>query len=125
MVKKRCVICRKTFTAHPKVGERQRTCSPECSRERHRQQCGKWNRKNRGLVKANQLAKHVEKARSLWTDSGKPAEGQKWLPFGIPRNEIKDYLGPEAVGIIEFILEILAKDILRQVKEARAYKSGG
>ena len=45
--KKKCSHCRRMFLPHPKVGDRQKTCSEdECQQKRKKQNIHKWRRKN-------------------------------------------------------------------------------
>jgi hypothetical protein len=51
--KRPCRICRKWFTPHPRLGDRQKTCGKEaCKRKWHAKKCTEWNKKNRSYFQA-------------------------------------------------------------------------
>jgi len=57
---KQCVVCRKHFLPHPRVGERQRTCGDaECRREVHQQSRMAWRAANRGHDRAERLRERL------------------------------------------------------------------
>lgn len=60
--KRPCSICRKWFLPDVRQKGRQKTCSPDCQRERHRRQCQDWNKKNKAYFKNNYLGKKIEKS---------------------------------------------------------------
>lgn len=59
--KRPCAVCRKWFLPNVRQKGRQKTCGPDCQKERHRRQCEAWNRKNKAYSKNNYLGKKLEK----------------------------------------------------------------
>jgi hypothetical protein len=58
--KRPCGVCRTWFLPNVRQKGRQVTCSPECSRERHRRQCERWNRKNKSYFKDIYMSQKLE-----------------------------------------------------------------
>ena len=130
----RCTICRTWYCPEPQLGERQKTCSKECSQERHRRKCEQWNKANKHLRKGAQLKRRLDQAkreanktlgktlagRSLLTGRRRPARPR---PLDIPKQEIQDAIGLEAAVIVEFIVQILDKVFVRRVKRTKPLKS--
>ena len=59
--KRPCGICRRWFTPHPRLKDRQQTCGdPVCKKEWHRKKCAEWNKRNGDYFKANYLQKKLD-----------------------------------------------------------------
>ena len=61
--KRPCRICRRWFSPHSRLKDRQMTCGEEsCKREWHRRKCAQWNRENSQLIKKERLAHQLKAA---------------------------------------------------------------
>ncbi len=127
---KRCTACRKWYSPEPQVGQRQKTCSKVCGKERHRKKCAQWNRANKHLNKGAQLKRRLDKAKKTaespmgMASTGKSLSTRKRRLSGprrldIPKQEIQDEIGLGATVIIEFIVQILDKAFVRRVDHAK------
>ena len=123
----RCSVCRKSFLPDARVGSRQKTCSPGCSRERHRRQCAKWNRQHRHLRRGAQLKQRLEQARSAEKERETGTESRRQRPsrrfLDLPKQEMQEEIGMEMVVIIKFIFQILAKERIRGDPATKCLKS--
>jgi len=110
--KRPCSICRKWFMPDVRQKERQKTCSKECRKERHRRQCADWNKKNKVYFKNNYLAKKIEKAGEQQTarvssKASLPRQQKPLLPIEI--------IGTEYGVKSAIIAQYLAAQIIRQL----------
>ena len=109
--KRPCSICRKWFLPDVRQVGRQKTCSPECSRELHRRNCSGWNRKNTRYFKSNYLDKKLEEegrsppgpVQPVKAD-GKPAPKSR-INLNLPRCIIKNKIGCDNLIILEYLTE--------------------
>lgn len=130
--KRPCSICRKWFQPIAQQKGRQKTCSPECQRERHRRQCEKWNKKNKPYFKNNYLADKVNGIKQQEQSKDSPVDRQKqardppaiFLPQ--PAHQRKPVLPLEVIAAQmgekqAIIMQYLIAQVTRHV---RAEKSG-
>ena len=109
MGKRPCRICRRWFTPHPRLGDRQRTCGdPHCKKEWHRKKCVEWNRKNTDYFRSNYLHKKLEGvsggegvARALPVRSRSPS--------GLPQREVQEVIGVKQFVIMEYLGQLLLR----------------
>lgn len=114
--KPRCSECQKTFTPHRKVGERQKTCSPECSRERHRKKCKSWNRKHSHLSRIPQLEKKLKKLKANNETAKESHDIRRENRLGFPSQVIKDEIFTQVAVILDLALQVLVKRVVRREK---------
>lgn len=110
--KRPCSICRKWFLPDGRQAGRQKTCSPRCSRELHRRNCAKWNKKNTAYFKSNYLHKKLEKDSRSPPDSNRSdVEGYRSptpksrINLNLPRDIINNKIGGDNLIIIEYLIE--------------------
>ena len=61
---KPCSICRRWFTPHPRVGQRQRTCGrPECKAKQKLRTQAEWSDRNPSYWAERRLGQQLEQAR--------------------------------------------------------------
>lgn len=58
----RCSVCRKSFVPDPRVGDRQKTCSPECQKEHRRRTQRRWRRRHPDYFRLRYLSERSKKA---------------------------------------------------------------
>lgn len=130
--KRPCSICRKWFQPIAQQKGRQKTCSTECQRERHRRQCEEWNGKNKAYFKNNYLAdkmngvKQQEQSKDSPADQHKPAKDPPAIFLPQPPHLRKPVLPLEVIaaqmgGKQAIIMQYLVTQVTRHV---RAEKSG-
>jgi len=101
--KRPCSICRRWFTPHPRLKDRQRTCGdPECKKECHRRRCAEWNSRNGDYFKTNYLQKKVD-SRATVT----PIKSR--LKTGLPQKYVQDVIGPKPLVIIEYLAQLMVQ----------------
>ncbi len=110
--KRPCSICRKWFLPDVRQAGRQKACSPKCSRELHRRNCAKWNKKNTAYFKSNYLDKKLEKGgRSPPGSTGSDVKGytsptpKSRINLNLPRDIINNKIGLDNLIIIEYLTE--------------------
>jgi len=110
--KRPCRICRKWFLPDVRQAGRQKTCSPRCSRELHRRNCAKWNKKNTSYFKSNYLDKKLKRdSRSPPDSTRSDVEGYRSptpksrINLNLPRDIISDKIGGDNLIIIEYLTE--------------------
>ena len=100
--KRPCSICRRWFTPHPRLKDRQRTCGdPECKKEWHRRKCAEWNRRNGDYFKTNYLQKKL--------DSQSTAQIKSRLKTGLPKKYVQDVIGMQVLVIIEYLAQLMVQ----------------
>jgi hypothetical protein len=109
MGKRPCRICRRWFTPHPRLGDRQKTCGdPHCKKEWHRKKCAEWNRKNAEYFKTNYLHKKLE-----GVSGGEGVVGalpvRSRFPSGLPQRAVQEVIGVKQFVIIEYLVQILLR----------------
>jgi hypothetical protein len=104
-----CRICRRWFTPHPRLGERQRTCAdPHCKREWHRKKCAEWNRKNPEYFRSNYLHKKLEGVSGAEGVAGvRPVKSRS--PSGLPQRKVQEVIGIKQFVIIEYLVQLLLR----------------
>jgi len=113
--KRPCCICRKWFQADPRQKGRQKTCSPECSREQHRRKCKQWNNKHREQSKDDYLGKKLEAVEQSLT-SGPSFEVARHPPI-FPQEIIINEYGKKNLIILRYLVFLV-------LKQARIPRSG-
>ena len=110
--KRPCSICRRGFLPDVRQAGRQRTCSPQCSRELHRKNCAEWNRKNRAYFKSNYLDRKLEEdGRSPPNPTEPDVEPDPEsalrirINLNLPRDIIGDRIGMGNLIIAEYMIE--------------------
>ncbi len=124
--KRPCGICRKWFTPHPRLGDRQKTCGKEaCKRKWHAKKCTEWNKKNRSYFQAIYLSGKLDCSKTTsQTDARHPpcSNPDKTGPISPPsfrfapqlaRDVIQDVIGVQPLIIIEYV----AQRLVRSFKE--------
>ena len=110
--KRPCSICHKWFLPDVRQAGRQKTCSAKCSRELHRKNCAKWNKKNMAYFKSNYLDKKLERdsrspPKSMQSDvkaDAKPAPKSR-INLNLPRDIISNKIGRDNLIIVEYLTE--------------------
>ena len=110
--KRPCSICRKWFLPDVRQAGRQKTCSPQCSREMHRRNCREWNKKNTAYFKSNYLDEKLRGDSRSSPDSTQPdveADPKPALKsrinLNLPRDIIHNRIGRDALIIAEYVTE--------------------
>ena len=114
--KRPCSICRKWFKPDVRQKGRQKTCSPDCSKERHRRQCKKWNNKNKEYFKNNYLDHIIEKIETVsksCQQQGDFNKQQSHTPV-LPCEIIKKEYGIKTVVIIQYITRQIINQIINR-----------
>ena len=138
---KPCSICRKWFRPDPRVGERQRACSKDCSDELRRRTQAEWRRHNpeyfkeRWLRERSRRAKAadeaVEKAREALTEREPPAVEERperppvirmsgelrRLPWATVQSEIGVEMTDFIAVVATLLVRIMQSEIRKQVVE--------
>ncbi len=116
--KRPCGICRKWFLPDVRQAGRQKTCSPECSKELHRRNCAKWNKKNTAYFKSNYLDKKLKKGSRSPPDSTPPdikaytsPAPESRINLNLPRDIIRNKIGGDNLIIIEYLTEQIFRRI--------------
>jgi len=96
--KRPCCICRRWFTPHPRLKDRQRTCGdPGCKNERHRQKCAQWNNRHADYFKANYLQKKLDSKSQVKTR----------LNTGLPKDFVQEVIGVQHLVIMEYLAQLI------------------
>jgi hypothetical protein len=112
--KRPCSICRKWFLPDVRQKGRQKTCSVECSRELHRRNCARWNKKNTAYFKGNYLDKKLEqidmptpKTSTSNSNIGKKANlpPESRINLNLPRDVLYHEVGGRNLIILEYLIE--------------------
>ena len=101
--KRPCSICRRWFTPHPRLKDRQKTCGDSaCKKEWHRRKCAEWNQANSDYFKANYLQKKLD-AQPATT----PVKSR--LKTGLPLHYVQEVIGIQHLVIIEYLAQLLVQ----------------
>jgi len=99
--KRPCCICRRWFTPHPRLKDRQRTCGdPGCKNERHRRKCAEWNHRNGDYFKSNYLQKKLD-------SKNKETQLKSRLKTGLPKNFVQDVIGVQHLVIMDYMAQLI------------------
>ena len=118
--KRPCRICRKWFTPHPRLGDRQRTCgADDCQQQWHRRQCAEWNRRNRTYFQEIHLKRRLEEAASAkpspapsGADAPPPsAPAPPPSPRHYPVRVVQEVIGAQQLVIIEYLVRLLVRGV--------------
>ncbi len=132
MRKRPCRICRRWFSPHPRLEDRQMTCGdPKCKREWHKRKCAEWNRKNSDYFKTNYLAKKLEAVTQHEQISASPEPKNRPIPLlksrfksGLPQEKVQEVIGAEHVVIIEYLSQLLLKRFQEVIMAEVTVKTG-
>jgi len=124
MGKRPCRICRRWFTPHPRLGDRQRTCGdPHCKKEWHRKKCAEWNRENAEYFRCNYLHKKLEGVSGV--------EGvalfcpvRSRSPSGLPQRKVQEVIGVKQFVIIEYLGQLLLRRFQELIRVEVSVRTG-
>ena len=124
MGKRPCRICRRWFTPHPRLGDRQRTCGdPHCKKEWHRKKCAEWNRENAEYFRSNYLHKKLEGVSGV--------EGvalfcpvRSRSPSGLPQRKVQEVIGVKQFVIIEYFIQLLLRRFQELIRVEVSVRTG-
>lgn len=109
MGKRPCRICRRWFTPHPRLGDRQRTCGdPHCKKEWHRKKCAEWNRENVEYFRSNYLHKKLEGVSGV-EGVAQFCPVRSRSPSGLPQRKVQEVIGVKQFVIIEYFGQLLLR----------------
>lgn len=115
--KRPCRICKRWFTPHPRLKDRQMTCGEEsCKREWHRRKCAQWNKENSEVIKKERLAHRLKAAACA---SGKSTEESPSSPTSIPlqAEQLLPWIQEVIMNQLIVMLDPLARHCLRRAQE--------
>ena len=108
--KRPCGVCRRWFTPHPRLKDRQRTCGdPECKKEWHRRKCTQWNKRNGNYFKANYLQKKLE-------SKSRNTQIKTRLKTGLPKQYVQEVIGIQHLVIMEYLAQLVAQRFQEVIK---------
>jgi hypothetical protein len=115
MLKKRpCKICRKWFYPHPRVGDRQRTCSsPACQKKRQQKNVADWHR-----LHPDYAVKHRMRKRELKQKRGESVDPLE-LPSPLeqlPWEEAQKQFGTQGADFIGHFGRLLLESAKKQMR---------
>ena len=127
-----CRICRRWFSPHPRLEDRQMTCGdPKCKREWHRRKCAEWNRKNYDYFKTNYLQKKLEAvtqpkqvSASLEPKNHAIPPLKSRLKSGLPQEKVQEVIGVEHLVIIEYLAQLLLRRFQEVIMAKVTVKTG-
>lgn len=127
--KRPCRICRKWFTPHPRLGDRQKTCGKEeCKRKWHAKKCAEWNKKNRSYFQAIYLGNKLESSKTPSQSDTRPppsSNPDKTAPIRppssrstpqLPGDVIQDVIGVQPLIIIEYVVQLLVRSFKEVIR---------
>ena len=125
--KRPCRICRKWFTPHPRLGNRQKTCGEEkCKKKWHAKKCAEWNKKNRSYFQAIYLNGKLESKKTKSQPEGRhPPSSDKFCPVStpsprfapqLPRDVIQEVIGVQPLIIIEYVAQLLVRSFKEVIR---------
>jgi hypothetical protein len=124
MEKRPCRICRRWFTPHPRLGDRQRTCGDShCKKEWHRKKCAEWNRENAEYFRSNYLHKKLEDVSGAEGVAGFcPARSR--FPSGLPQKEVQEVIGVKQFVIIKYLGQLLLRRFQELIRVKVSVRTG-
>ncbi len=127
--KRPCRICRKWFTPHPRLGDRQKTCGKErCKRKWHAKKCDEWNKKNRSYFQAIYLDSKLESSKTPSQSDSRPPPSSNPIKKGpikprssrstleLPGDVIQDVIGVQPLIIIEYVAQLLVRSFKEVIR---------
>jgi len=127
--KRPCRICRKWFTPHPRLGDRQKTCGKErCKRKWHAKKCDEWNKKNRSYFQAIYLDSKLESSKTPSQSDSRPPPSSNPNKKGpirpqssrsileLPGDVIQDVIGVQPLIIIEYVAQLLVRSFKEVIR---------
>jgi hypothetical protein len=120
MRRRPCRICRRWFSPHPRVQERQMTCGDlHCKREWHRKKCAEWNRKNGDYFRTNYLHKKLDGVNG---SRGSPARSR--FETKLPRQRVQEVIGMEHLVIMEYLAQLLWRRFQEVIRSQILVRTG-
>ncbi len=123
--KRPCRICRKWFSANPRVGDRQKTCgAQDCQDKWHAKKCAEWNSKNPSYFREIYLSKKLASVASAETGNPQspPVSKSNFICRQsseynqLPRNLIQEVIGAQHLVIIEYVAQLLLRPFQEETK---------
>lgn len=116
--KRPCSICRRWFTPHPRLKDRQRTCGdPECKNEWHRRKCAEWNKKNGDYFKTNYLQKKLDSQATS-------AQIKSRLKTGLPIKHVQEVIGTQTLVIMEYLAQLMVQRFQEVIRRQPIVNTG-
>lgn len=113
--KRPCRICKRWFSPHPRLRDRQTTCGEEaCKREWHRRKCAEWYRENSGQIRKERLA-HRLKAIVAGSEEANVTDQVPPGPTPLQGPRKTQHLLPRAQEVIAAQLAVMFEYLLRQL----------
>jgi hypothetical protein len=124
MRRRPCRICRRWFSPHPRVQDRQMTCGDsDCKREWHRKKCSEWNRKNENYFRTNYLQKKLDAvSRAEGGSGGSPPPSR--FHSRLPRRKVQEVIGVEDLVILEYLVQLLWSRFQEAMRVQVAVRTG-
>jgi hypothetical protein len=110
-ISKPCSICGRWFEPSPRARRHQKTCSSQCSRERHRRKCKQWREDHRDLLREGRLRERLTPPEAT-EPRGPPAQIDPLAQIDL--GAARDAVGLEVVVLIE----VLAQELVRFLRDA-------
>jgi len=119
---RRCVVCRRGFRPHPRLGDRQVACQrPECQQERRRRNQEAWRRIHPGYFIARRAKERAKRNASEPVAPPRVPPPLTRLPWELAQEEF-GVAGADFLGSLGRVL--LAKDSIRIQPPERTRGSG-
>lgn len=128
--KRPCRICKRWFSPHPRLKDRQMTCGEEsCKREWHRRKCAQWNRANSGAMKKERLANQLKVAacvsgQAKLPDATRPnvpavqSEVQQLLPL------IQEVITAQLLVMLDYLVRYSLKRVQEVIRRQLLVNTG-
>ena len=111
--KRPCRICRKWYTANPRLGDRQQTCGhPGCQRQWHARKCREWNLRNREYFQAITLSRRLEVCTG--TKAEKPP---------LPARELQEVIDVQQFVIMNYFAQHLFRRLQEVIRRQQSEKT--
>ena len=112
--KRPCRICRKWYTANPRLGDRQQTCGHrECQRQWHARKCREWNLRNPEYFQAITLSRQLEVCTG--SEAEKPP---------LPARELQEVIGVQQFVIMHYFAQQLFRRLQDVISRQRFENTG-
>ena len=118
--KRPCRICRKWFSPHPRLGDRQKTCgAKECQKKWHTKKCAQWNRQHRAYFQANYLSKKLQAVQNQATEKPTPQLQKSTIFPKLPQEVIQEVIGAQQLVIAEYLSQLLLRSVQGVIRAQR------
>ena len=125
--KRPCRICRRWFSPHPRLKDRQMTCGEEaCKREWHRRKCAEWNRASSAPIKRERLVHKLKTVAAECKQAQVRGEAHSGMPSvqGVCRAELLMPLAQEVITAqLAVMIEYLFQHLLMRAQEVMRRQS--